>query len=372
MGEATQEFVPPVFEHDRLGDDGRGHALAEPPRHAAAVQRQVGAHHGAPSVRSLARESGRASTLRSWNHARTIGLPIVGCPYRCDPSSLAGLCAECAAPGRKAPRSISRPVPVVDLPLTRTAPEFVARAGPGPVLDAWLQQLRAALAPRAPMRRIPAGITDDRLLGGLDIAATLKAGRPVAETGVLAQADGGVLVLAMAERIPPGAAARLAAALDTESVHARTRRFRPQAVGAGRRRRARRRARRGREAAGGAPRPLWPDGRPRRHRPAGHRAPALVGVDFEAATRPPAARHGLAHGHRGFGRGRRRTRDRLAQAADARSADGARALRARGAHAGGPRCLAVRDPLPCAAGHPASIRRTGRECRTAARNRLRQ
>ncbi len=95
---------------------------------------------------------------------------------------------------------------------------IVARAGPGPVLDAWLQQLRAALAPRAPMRRIPAGITDDRLLGDLDIAATLKAGRPVAETGVLAQADGGVLVLAMAERISPGAAARLAAALDTESV----------------------------------------------------------------------------------------------------------------------------------------------------------
>ena len=82
------------------------------------------------------------------------------------------------------------------------------------------------------MRRIPAGITDDRLLGDLDIAATSKAGRPVAETGVLAQADGGVLVLAMADDFSPGAAARLAAALDTESVTLETRRFRPQAVGA--------------------------------------------------------------------------------------------------------------------------------------------
>ena len=51
---------------------------------------------------------------------------------------------------------------------------------------------------------VPANIADDRLLGGLDIAATLRAGRPVAEPGVIAQADGGVLVLAMAERAPAG------------------------------------------------------------------------------------------------------------------------------------------------------------------------
>ena len=55
---------------------------------------------------------------------------------------------------------------------------------------------------------------DGRLLGGLDLAATLKAGRPVAERGLLAEADGGVIVLAMAERIGPATAARIAAALD--------------------------------------------------------------------------------------------------------------------------------------------------------------
>ena len=44
----------------------------------------------------------------------------------------------------------------------------------------------------------------DRLLGGLDLAATLRAGRPMPQRGLLAEADGGVLVLAMAERLAAG------------------------------------------------------------------------------------------------------------------------------------------------------------------------
>jgi magnesium chelatase subunit D len=95
---------------------------------------------------------------------------------------------------------------------------IVVRSGPGPARDAWLAHLRAALAAGAPLKRISAAIADDRLLGGLDIAATLKAGRPIAEMGVLAGADGGVLVLAMAERASPDLAARLAAVLDTGVV----------------------------------------------------------------------------------------------------------------------------------------------------------
>lgn len=94
----------------------------------------------------------------------------------------------------------------------------VLRAPPGPARDAWLARLRAALPERAPWRRLPLGIPDSRLLGGLDLAATLRAGRPVAERGLLAEADGGVVVAAMAERIEPGTAARLAAALDAGEV----------------------------------------------------------------------------------------------------------------------------------------------------------
>ena len=70
----------------------------------------------------------------------------------------------------------------------------------------------------APVRRLPLHVADGRLLGGLDLAATLRAGRPVAERGLLAEADGGVVLVAMAERLTPGTAARLAAALDAGEV----------------------------------------------------------------------------------------------------------------------------------------------------------
>jgi len=92
------------------------------------------------------------------------------------------------------------------------------RGPPGPARDAWLRCLRERLPRGAPVRRLPASITDDRLLGGLDIAATIGAGRPIAEMGVLAQTHGGVLVLAMAERLDSGTAARLAATLDSGMV----------------------------------------------------------------------------------------------------------------------------------------------------------
>ena len=61
-----------------------------------------------------------------------------------------------------------------------------------PLRDRWISLVRQWLPAGAPMRRIPCGIPDDRLLGGLDLAATLRAGRPVAERGVLAEANGGL------------------------------------------------------------------------------------------------------------------------------------------------------------------------------------
>ncbi len=88
------------------------------------------------------------------------------------------------------------------------------RAGAGPVRDAWLAALREWLDPCAPICRVPIGVSDDRLLGGLDLVRTLRAGRPIAQAGILAEADGGVLLLAMAERISVGTAARIASASD--------------------------------------------------------------------------------------------------------------------------------------------------------------
>jgi magnesium chelatase subunit D len=92
------------------------------------------------------------------------------------------------------------------------------RAMPGPARDAWLTQFRAWLPATIPWRRIPSHVTDNRLLGGLDLAATLAANRPVAERGILADADGGVVVLTMAERVSANVAARLTAVMDTGFV----------------------------------------------------------------------------------------------------------------------------------------------------------
>ncbi len=94
------------------------------------------------------------------------------------------------------------------------------RARAGPVRDEWIARFKLALDARGLMRwhRLPLATTDDRLLGGLDLQATLAAGRPVSEQGLLAQANGGVLQVAMAERVTSSVAARLAAAMDAGFV----------------------------------------------------------------------------------------------------------------------------------------------------------
>jgi magnesium chelatase subunit D len=92
------------------------------------------------------------------------------------------------------------------------------RSRAGPVRERWLAMFRAALPATEPVRSIPLHIADGRLLGGLDLNATLLAGRPVAERGLLAEADGGVLVLAMAERLPSATSVHITAAMDARET----------------------------------------------------------------------------------------------------------------------------------------------------------
>ena len=92
------------------------------------------------------------------------------------------------------------------------------RAPAGPVRDAWMALLQALAPPGIPLPRLPAAASEDRLLGGLDLSATLAAGRPVAQAGLLHQADRGIVVAAMAERMPAVNATHLCAALDTGAV----------------------------------------------------------------------------------------------------------------------------------------------------------
>ncbi len=91
------------------------------------------------------------------------------------------------------------------------------RAQAGPVRDAWLALLRQLMGDRS-WTRMPLSISDERLLGGLDLPATLAAGRPVLQPGLLVAANGGVLLLSMAERLPAGMAARIAQVIDSREL----------------------------------------------------------------------------------------------------------------------------------------------------------
>jgi len=86
--------------------------------------------------------------------------------------------------------------------------------GSSPARDALL----AALGEAMPCRKMPGHVDDERLLGGIDIAASLAAGKPVETRGLLAEAAGGALVVPMAERLSEAVAGRLAQALDDRQV----------------------------------------------------------------------------------------------------------------------------------------------------------
>lgn len=87
--------------------------------------------------------------------------------------------------------------------------------GGGEWRDELIAELRDGLPAGAPMRRVPSHIDDERLLGGIDLTATLARGEAVARVGLLAEADGGVIVVPMAERLPDAVAGRIAAVMDT-------------------------------------------------------------------------------------------------------------------------------------------------------------
>ena len=90
--------------------------------------------------------------------------------------------------------------------------------GGGELRDAVIANLVAAMPLGAPIRRLPAHIDEERLLGGLDLGATLSTGKAVSRVGLLAEAAGGIVVIPMAERLSDSVAAPIAAAMDTGEV----------------------------------------------------------------------------------------------------------------------------------------------------------
>ncbi len=97
----------------------------------------------------------------------------------------------------------------------------ILRARSGPVRDRWLAYLNsvAQLAGmRMPLRRMPLGISDENLIGGIDLDQTLRTGKAVLRQGLLAQCDGQLLLMPMAERVEISAVAKVVSALDNTFI----------------------------------------------------------------------------------------------------------------------------------------------------------
>ena len=89
----------------------------------------------------------------------------------------------------------------------------VLKAMGGPPRDGWIDAFRI-LTKDTSFHRVPPHVGVDRLTGGIDVALTLKSGSPHYDRGLLAEAEGGTLLLTSAERLEPAKAALIAAALD--------------------------------------------------------------------------------------------------------------------------------------------------------------
>jgi len=91
----------------------------------------------------------------------------------------------------------------------------VLRGPSGPVRDSWIAMFRRFLPDAKPFIKVPHHVANDRLLGGLDVAATLSSGKAIAERGLFSQVDGGALHLLSSERFALDKASYVAAALDS-------------------------------------------------------------------------------------------------------------------------------------------------------------
>ena len=89
------------------------------------------------------------------------------------------------------------------------------RAPFGPVRELWLRHLSQTGLNTV---KLPGNIDVERLLGGIDLSRTLQSGLLQMQTGLLQQADLGLVCISMAERFPTALIAPMTQAMDTQSL----------------------------------------------------------------------------------------------------------------------------------------------------------
>ena len=89
------------------------------------------------------------------------------------------------------------------------------RAPFGPVRELWLRHLSETGLNTV---KLPGNIDVERLLGGIDLSRTLQSGLLQMQTGLLQQADLGLVCISMAERFAPALIAPMTQAMDTQSL----------------------------------------------------------------------------------------------------------------------------------------------------------
>ena len=82
----------------------------------------------------------------------------------------------------------------------------------------WVATLGMLRGSGVPARRLPVNISDDRLVGGLDLTASLVARRRVAAKGLLAEASGGTIIVPFVDALAANVVWHVAAALDAGEV----------------------------------------------------------------------------------------------------------------------------------------------------------
>lgn len=102
------------------------------------------------------RGTGKSTAVRGLAALLPQMTAVASCPYNCAPDRMAGLCGQCTGGAPAKPKTVKRPVPVVDMPL---------------------------------------GSTEDRVVGALDLERALAHGEKAFEPGLLAQANRGFLYI---------------------------------------------------------------------------------------------------------------------------------------------------------------------------------